>query len=258
MSQSFQSSCCLQRHKRVSVSDRKSKIKQTNSHPQLKSIHKILQIQQWKSLLAGNTQNSPGGNGGVEPLSGADGACHLCRTNTRVSPLRSTRSMFRPGTWNACKNMHLMGKSKEKKQMRVRLRGREFGCVVSSPTDLSSYARVYSDFYFFLLSGDIYTMCPWELAHGCNITTVAQSTNSNASFNTVFLGTLGFYILNGTHCMDMYRERWRGNFTNVLTSNSCEVQNEHSIFLNMEPKTSLKLHAPFYFTNCIYLFRFLN
>lgn len=206
MSQSFQSFSCLERHKRVSVSDRKSKIKQTSSQPQLKSIHKNLQIQ-WKSLLAGNTQNSPRGDGGVELFSGVDGACHLWRTNIRVSPLSSTRSMFIPGTWNACKNMYLMGKSKEKKQIRVRLRGREFGCVVSSPTNLSSYARVIS--IFFILSEDIYTMCPWELEHGCNITTVAQSTNSNASFSTVFLGILGFYILNGTHSWTWIVTAWQ-------------------------------------------------
>lgn len=105
------------------------------------------------------------------------------------------------------KNMYLMGKSKEKKQIRVRLRGREFGCVVSSPTNLSSYARVIS--IFFILSEDIYTMCPWELEHGCNITTVAQSTNSNASFSTVFLGILGFYILNGTHSWTWIVTAWQ-------------------------------------------------
>lgn len=64
----------------------------------------------------------------------------------RVSPLSSVRDLFRPGVYYACKNgricMYLMGKTKEKKQMKARFRGREFTSVISSTTNLSSHTGV--------------------------------------------------------------------------------------------------------------------
>lgn len=58
-------------------------------------------------------------------------------------------------------------------------------------------------------------------------------------FNSVISSSTSLYSYTR---VDMYRERWSGNFSNLLTF--LQAQNTHSIFfLKLEPKTSLQLHT---------------
>lgn len=137
-------------------------------------------------------QSSPGGSSGVELLEHPALLGH-----TRVSPLRNVRSTGTSPVYCACKNGRVgMGKSKEKKQMRARFRGKEFNSVISSSTSLCWYTRV-----------------------------------------------------------EMYRERWRSNFSNLLTF-LYKLKIHKAFFSETGAQDFTEIaHTVFYFTSWIYLCR---